>query len=935
MSDQENLVRKKRVRAGHRASTTRIIAQARENMEQEERNTAALTQQMTALKTKLDLLTALDAEILELTLNEDEIAQEIEHADTCKAQLQTMVFELEGALKTKGKDASTLEVQPCSTESSRSSSPVLSRHSSCQPAQENGANRRPRIKLPKLTLRKFNGDITQWSSFWDSFNTAIHSNTELSNIDKFNYLNSLLEKGAADAVAGLALTSANYEEAVSVLKQRFGNNQQIVSKHMEELLNLEAVTSILNLKGLRHLYDSVETRIRNLRSLGISSDSYGSLLASVLLNRLPPELRVMVTREITDEEWNLAKVMEIFQKELDARERAAVSTTSTFQGKKPVKDVPTASSLLTGDSTINCCFCGQSHTSEVCAKVTDVGHRKQILIKAGRCFLCLWKHHLSKNCRSSMRCSNCQGRHHITICNKGQGAAQQVQPTRTPCNQTTKRGETAAVSMYVSAKTSVLLQTARVLVYNPDRARPVMVTRAILDSGSQRSYISHKLREELSLKTEQKENLLIKTFGSETEKMQTCDVVKVTMKLKDGKETTVVLLEVPMICEPLTGQHVTYAAEQNSYLSGLELADPTQPDDHILEINILLGADLYWSFVTNKIKRSPGNGPTALFTKFGWVLSGPISGSHTEISSASSLLVTHTLNAAVSTRTEESELEKQVKLFWEVETLGVKDEESSPYEKFLETVHFKENRYEVRLPWKEACFLQSDNLLLCHKRLLGLLKRLRNDPHILKEYDAVMQEQIRKGIVEIVSDPWNSKAERVHYLPHHPVIRKDKQTTKLRVVYDDASARQDGPSLNECLYSGPTFGQNIFDIILRFRCHKIALVGDIEKAFLMVSMWNEDRDVLRFLWVDNIEKDFPKLLVLRFTRVVFGVSASPFLLNATLDHHIRKYEAEDPEFVARFLRAIYVDDVTYGGSDIEDVFQLYFEDKEEALGRWI
>ena len=127
-----------------------------------------------------------------------------------------------------------------------------------------------------------------------------------------------------------------------------------------------------------------------------------------------------------------------------------------------------------------------------------------------------------------------------------------------------------------------------------------------------------------------------------------------------------------------------------------------------------------------------------------------------------------------------------------------------------------------------------------------------------------------------------------------------------------------------------TFGQNIFDIILRFRCHKIAL-GDIEKAFLMVSMWNEDRDVLRFLWVDNIEKDFPKLLVLRFTRVVFGVSASPFLLNATLDHYIRKYEAEDPEFVARFLRAIYVDDVTYGGSDIEDVFQLYLKTKKKRL----
>ena len=158
--------------------------------------------------------------------------------------------------------------------------------------------------------------------------------------------------------------------------------------------------------------------------------------------------------------------------------------------------------------------------------------------------------------------------------------------------------------------------------------------------------------------------------------MQTCDVVNVTMKLKDGKENTVVLLEVPMIYEPLTGHHVTYTAEQYSYLSGLEVADPTQPDDHILEINILLGADLYWSFVANKIKRSAGNGPTALLVKFEWILSGPISGSHSEISSASSLLVTHTLNAAVSTRIEGSKLKKQVTLFWEVETLGVKDMKS-------------------------------------------------------------------------------------------------------------------------------------------------------------------------------------------------------------------------------------------------------------------
>jgi len=117
----------------------------------------------------------------------------------------------------------------------------------------------------------------------------------------------------------------------------------------------------------------------------------------------------------------------------------------------------------------------------------------------------------------------------------------------------------------------------------------------------------------------------------------------------------------------------------------------------------------------------------------------------------------------------------------------------------------------------------------------------------------------------------------VHYLLHHAVIRKDKTTTKFRILYD-ASARADGPSLNDCLFSGPKFNQSILDIILRFRCYKIALVADVEKAFLMMLVCEQDRDALRFLWVDNIESTPPNIVPMRFTRVVFGVSSSPFLL---------------------------------------------------------
>ena len=91
---------------------------------------------------------------------------------------------------------------------------------------------------------------------------------------------------------------------------------------------------------------------------------------------------------------------------------------------------------------------------------------------------------------------------------------------------------------------------------------------------------------------------------------------------------------------------------------------------------------------------------------------------------------------------------------------------------------------------------------------------------MLHEYDAIIKDQMQHGIVEIVEDD-NPDEDRgkVHYMPHHAVVRHDKDTTKVRVVYD-GSARSDGPSLNDCLHAGPKFNQRIFDILLRFRLHR-------------------------------------------------------------------------------------------------------------------
>ena len=88
-------------------------------------------------------------------------------------------------------------------------------------------------------------------------------------------------------------------------------------------------------------------------------------------------------------------------------------------------------------------------------------------------------------------------------------------------------------------------------------------------------------------------------------------------------------------------------------------------------------------------------------------------------------------------------------------------------------------------------------------------------------------------------------------------------------------------------------------------------------AFLMVHMNETDKDVLRFLWVDDIDKTKPKVITLRFTRVMFGLSSSPLLLNATLKHRIEQYEQCDPDFTRKFLESIHVDGLTSGDSEIE------------------
>ena len=118
-----------------------------------------------------------------------------------------------------------------------------------------------KAKLPKLSLKKFHVEAMLFSPFWDSFVSAVDENQTLSDVEKFNYLRSLVESTAAAAICGLPLTANNYEVAKNILKKRFGQPQIIISAHMESLLKIAAVTSDSNLKRLRELYGQVEAHV--------------------------------------------------------------------------------------------------------------------------------------------------------------------------------------------------------------------------------------------------------------------------------------------------------------------------------------------------------------------------------------------------------------------------------------------------------------------------------------------------------------------------------------------------------------------------------------------------------------------------------------------------------------------------------------------------
>ena len=757
------------------------------------------------------------------------------------------------------------------------------------------------VKLPKITIQTYDGDAMNWNAFIESFNATIHKREDLSAIEKFTYLRGFLKGDALQTIQGMPLTQENYDEAKDMLEKRYGNPQLIVSSHMNALLKLEKVISA-NGKDLRELYNKIEINTRALSSSGVSTEHFGALLIPIVLEKLPDNVRLQISRNLGSDNWEIKDFMAAINDEVTARENFE------YLKKKGVEDdvvtdkpkVGSIASLAVQQKKSVCVFCeSSSHYSDRCDVITDISLRKQKLKDKRCCFRCMKSNHTANICRTRVFCFRCKktNKHNTAICDAVIPGA----------NQNVARSDR-----------SVILQSACAYITD-EKETKLEEIEVLLDNCSQQTFVTERMVKKLGLKPKGEVCRKINAFGSEKETVKKLKEYTFILKPMDKSGSIkVTALAMTNICAPIVKKLGESAVAQNEFLKNLKLADNRSNSSG--NIDVLIGADVYWEIVSGNLKRNPDTGLVAISSSLGWLINGPVenatSSSNMVVSSSHVLLVQ-------DEKSEKEVLSDEVRKFWRLDLLGIGDDEEAEDADIedLGKVTFKHGRYHVELPFLKNHHFLPDNFSLCEKRLKKLKEKLDVDADLKKKYNNIMMEQLNLGIIEQIVDP--GEAGNVTYLPHREVIREDKTSTKVRIVFDGSARRRNNVSLNQVLHKGPALNPHLLELLLKFRIHRIGITADLEKAYLQVGVEEHHRDYLRFLWYDDVFSADPKIVTYRFTRVPFGITPSQYLLNASVRKHGERYEKIDPEFSRKVKENFYVDDLNTGVKDVNEGLDVY------------
>ncbi|XP_055922135.1 uncharacterized protein LOC129953210 [Eupeodes corollae] len=694
------------------------------------------------------------------------------------------------------------------------------------------------LKLPPIKIPTFDGSLKMWPEFKGLFEAIVNKNTSISDAHKLQYLKGNL---SGEAARILRNTDTNFESAWALLVKRFQNIRLLKDNQFKLLFDQSKITQESS-EELKLLLDTTNEAKQSLKNLGVAVESWEDVFIFHTVQKLPYTTRGL---------WE-----------------SHISTHVDYPQYSVLEDL-----ILMRSRTLD--VIGQSSSG--------LNHQKSKKTSSNTnnlCFNCLSNSHFTQNCTSTFTCSTCHQKHHSLLHLNGAANATQV-TENIPVPQSNKATSssvhtsqsgsesTAPLTAIASANNAclaeneiapVLLATALIKFLIP--AGQPLLLRALLDQGSESSFITESAAQLLNLK---KEKNRVKVIGVGESNVSTSNW-KVTLTILSNVNTDFTLQLNALVLPKLSAILPTHKIPMSNWnhLKNIELADPkfNKPS----KIDILLGSDAYSSIILEGLIKGPQGTPIAQRTELGWVLSGGISpDSHSQVQ-------------AFHIKTESESLDQMLRKFWELEEIQDRkflSPDDEKCEKHFCRTHQRQldGKYVVQLPFKEGTYpsigLSQRSALV---RFLQLERKFKTNSLFKEEYTKVFNEYKELGhMTEVPLAALNS----LHYfLPHHAVVKEASSTTKLRIVFDASCKTSDGTSLNDHLYIGPRLQDDVFDHIARFRRFKVAFAADITKMYRQIWVTPDDSMYQLVLWRDV---EGGEVKAYRLNTVTFGTASAPYL----------------------------------------------------------
>ncbi|XP_055905489.1 uncharacterized protein LOC129940981 [Eupeodes corollae] len=783
------------------------------------------------------------------------------------------------------------------------------------------------LKLPHIKIPTFDGSLKMWPEFKGLFEGLVNKNTSISDAHKLHYLKSNI---TGEAARMLRNTDTSFESAWALLIKRFQNIRLLKDNQFKLLFDQPKVTQESS-EDLKLLLDTTNESKQSLKNLGVPVESWEDVLIFHTVQKLPFTTRGLWESHIsTHVDYPKYSILEDF---ILMRSRTLDILGQSSSGFHPQKPKPKSSSIRAHNSTIlnKCSLCQGLHSIRNCFKFKafKIQKRLEFAKKRKLCLNCLSSAHLTQSCTSTFTCSTCQQKHHSLLhtpepvnampASEHASTAAVLQPTP-PASSSTQNSQSgsseklpssienaSAYNAFIAENTqsAVLLATALIKVMTPT-GQPLQL-RALVDPGSEASFITESAAQLLNMKKERSCANIIGVGETTTSTSKYKVTFTILSRVNANFSLQLNALVLPKLTALLPTQNITNS--NWSHLQNLTLADPSFNKTN--KIDVLLGSDVYPFIILEGLIKGEQGSPIAQKTELGWVLSGGISSKN------------NSKITSLHMKTEPQTLDNLLVKFWELERVPNR-QLLSPEEEQCET-HFcrthqrqLDGKYMVQLPFKEvAPPLLGWSQKSAFVRFVQLEKRFKANASFCEEYKRVFNEY--KDLNHMTEVGPTALSSPHYFLPHHAVMKESSSTTKLRIVFDASCKTSDGTSLNDHLFIGPRLQDDIFDHISRFRKHKIAFTADINKMYRQIWVTPNDSLYQLILWRD-LEGDGVKIY--RLNTVTFGTASAPYLAIRTLQQ-LAADERDDYPIASKIaLKNFYVDDVIHGADSVAEALEM-------------